>query len=190
MRTKDEAKERAVIQATIKVVNEIGFVSASISKIAKEADVSVATIYIYHKNKEDLMLNVYYEVKKELSAKYFHRMEHIDGVRARLKMLWSNVILSGSELPMLVSFAEQFSNSPYYELVDREKMVASYEILLSTITQGVKEGLLKEMTFETFVAFFIVPANFLGNRQLCANFETTQKNIDTTFNYAWETIAK
>ena len=57
MRTKDEFKQDALLKATIKLVNEIGFVSSSVSKIAKEAEISPATIYIYYKNKEDLLIS-------------------------------------------------------------------------------------------------------------------------------------
>ena len=52
MRYKDEAKQNAIIEATVKLVNQIGFAATSTSKIAKEANVSSATIYIYYKNKE------------------------------------------------------------------------------------------------------------------------------------------
>ena len=57
MRTKDEGKQDAIIKATIKLVNEIGFVSSSVAKIAKEANVSPATIYVYYQNKEDLLIS-------------------------------------------------------------------------------------------------------------------------------------
>ena len=66
MRVKDEIKQDALFEATIKVVNEIGFASSSVSKIAREAGISPATIYIYHKNKEDLLISTYVEVKKKL----------------------------------------------------------------------------------------------------------------------------
>ena len=66
MRVKDEIKQEALFEATIKVVNQIGFASSSVSKIAKEAGVSPATIYIYHKNKEDLLISSYVEIKKKL----------------------------------------------------------------------------------------------------------------------------
>ncbi len=65
MRTKDDFKQEALFQATIKLVNDIGFVSSSVAKIAKEADVSPATIYVYHKNKEDLKFaQLSYEMTK------------------------------------------------------------------------------------------------------------------------------
>ena len=37
MRTKDDEKAAALFEATVKLVNEIGFASSSVSKIAREA---------------------------------------------------------------------------------------------------------------------------------------------------------
>ena len=67
MRVKDELKQDALFKATIKLVNEIGFVASSVSKIAREADVSPATIYVYYKNKEDLLVSTYINIKQTLS---------------------------------------------------------------------------------------------------------------------------
>ena len=67
MRTKDDEKVAALFEATVKLVNEIGFVSSSVSKIAKEASVSPATIYVYYKSKEDLLVSTYIEINLDLS---------------------------------------------------------------------------------------------------------------------------
>ena len=58
MRIKDDEKREALFEATVKLVNEIGFVSSSVSKIAKEANVSPATLYIYYKNKITIMKRI------------------------------------------------------------------------------------------------------------------------------------
>jgi len=42
VRAKDEIKQEALFEATIKVVNQIGFASSSVSKIAREAGISPA----------------------------------------------------------------------------------------------------------------------------------------------------
>ena len=67
MRTKDEQKKEALLNATVKLVNEIGFASASVSKIAKEAGVSPSTLYVFFKNKEDLLLSTYIDIKLDIS---------------------------------------------------------------------------------------------------------------------------
>lgn len=186
MRTRDEIKEQAVMNATIKVINEIGFVSASIAKIAKEAGVSVGTIYVYHKDKEDLMYNVYYHVKERLANLYFRDLNETENLKAKLKTIWSNLIASGTEMPEYVSFAEQFANSPYYDNVNHSMVVES----LTPLFELLKNEKIKKMSLEAFIAFFVVPANFLGNRKLCKNFEVSEENIHQTFELAWEMIKK
>ena len=67
MRHKDEKKEQAVVAAAITLINERGFSEVSIAKIAKEAGVSPATIYIYYENKEDMLNKIYISLKTEMS---------------------------------------------------------------------------------------------------------------------------
>lgn len=188
MRVKDIAKQQAVIDATIKVINEIGFASASISKIAKEAGVSVGTIYIYYENKEDLVINVYYEVKKSLTEFYYQDLETTSNVKTQLNIFFNNVVKAGSSIPQFVAYAEQFANSPFHDKIDQEKMQVLAKPLLLILSRGVQEHKIKELSLELFVAFFVVPANFLGNRKLCSGFNVNKKSIDQAFELAWETI--
>ena len=67
MRTRNQAKYGAIIDATIKLTNELGFDGISISKISKKAKVSPATIYIYFENKEDLFTKLYIDIRNKMS---------------------------------------------------------------------------------------------------------------------------
>ena len=67
MRHKDENKNQAIFDATIELINEIGFSDISMSKIAKRAGLSSATIYVYYASKEDLLVKLYVNVKERLS---------------------------------------------------------------------------------------------------------------------------
>lgn len=190
MRVKDITKQQAVIDATIQVVNEIGFASASISKIAKRAGVSVATIYIYHTDKNDLMVNTYYEVKKTLSAFSYNGMDlDSNDIQAQFRILWQNLLKAGSIHPTMVSYAEQFSNAPYADMVDKDRIMVFAAPLLDLIQRGKREKVLKNITIETFMAFFVAPANYLGNRKLCAGFDVTETNIQEAFDLAWAAIS-
>lgn len=190
MRVRDIQKEQAVFEATIQVVNEIGFASASISKIAKAAGVSVGTIYIYYENKEDLVVNTYYQVKAALTKCYYEKMNATDDVKTQLNIFWNNVVKAGSSVPHLVAYAEQFSNSPFHDKVDQEKMGELAKPLLELLAKGVAENKIKNLSLELFVAFFVVPANFLGNRKLCGGFKVNKKNLNEAFELAWTTIKK
>lgn len=66
MRTKDENKIKAIKDAVIKLCAADGFTNLTTAKVAKTAGVSPATIYLYYKDKTDMLSRLYEEVKGEL----------------------------------------------------------------------------------------------------------------------------
>ncbi|RPJ78250.1 MAG: TetR/AcrR family transcriptional regulator, partial [Deltaproteobacteria bacterium] len=48
-------KHHKILEAAIKVFAEQGFFRSTISQIAKEAGVADGTIYLYFKNKDDIL---------------------------------------------------------------------------------------------------------------------------------------
>ena len=69
MRTRDENKEQSVRQKALELLVNQGFEGFSMQKLAKAAKVSPATLYIYYKDKEDLITSIGIEVGKKFSLK-------------------------------------------------------------------------------------------------------------------------
>ncbi|MFJ7934952.1 TetR/AcrR family transcriptional regulator [Sporosarcina sp. NPDC096371] len=58
---RDKPKYKQIVDAAVIVIAENGFHQAQVSKIAKEAGVADGTIYLYFKNKEDILISVFRE---------------------------------------------------------------------------------------------------------------------------------
>lgn len=58
---RDKPKYKQIIDAAVIVIAENGYHQAQVSKIAKEAGVADGTIYLYFKNKEDILVSVFRE---------------------------------------------------------------------------------------------------------------------------------
>ncbi|WP_397539546.1 TetR/AcrR family transcriptional regulator [Rummeliibacillus pycnus] len=58
---KNKPKYRQIIDAAVIVIAENGYHQAQVSKIAKQAGVADGTIYLYFKNKEDILISVFEE---------------------------------------------------------------------------------------------------------------------------------
>ena len=58
---RDRPKYKQIIDAAVIVIAENGYHQAQVSKIAKEAGVADGTIYLYFKNKEDILVSVFRE---------------------------------------------------------------------------------------------------------------------------------
>nr|WP_106780255.1 TetR/AcrR family transcriptional regulator [Lysinibacillus timonensis] len=58
---RDKPKYKQIIDAAVIAIAENGYHQAQVSKIAKQAGVADGTIYLYFKNKEDILISVFRE---------------------------------------------------------------------------------------------------------------------------------
>ncbi len=188
MRMKDDNKQEALFLATIQLVNEIGFAASSVSKIAQEAGVSPATLYVYFKNKEDLLISTYVEVKQRMGVAILQGLDETQPVHDILRKVWGNTFMYVSENKGEFRYAEQFSNSPYSDLVDKNRTRQSFEPLIRVVQRGIEQKILKDVNLDIFGAFMFHPILVLGNPNHCKMFETNKENIDVAFRMAWDAV--
>ncbi len=188
MRYRDEAKQDAIIRATVKLVNSIGFVATSISKIAKEADVSPATIYIYYENKEDLLVSTYVDIKRKMSAAILEDFDDSLPIRDIMKESWFKLFNFISNNPGDFQYTEQFSNSPYSSLVNKSEVEKHFEPLLEVVQRGIQQKIIKDVPLDILQIFILYPVTILSNPRLCADFDCDERSIETAFNMAWDAI--
>ena len=90
MRTRDENKEKVIKQKALEMIVQEGFDGLSMQKLAKAANVSPATIYIYFKHREDLIVQVAAEISNKITTatlKDFYPSMHL---KEGLKVQWIN----------------------------------------------------------------------------------------------------
>jgi AcrR family transcriptional regulator len=103
---------RSIKEAVVRLTLEEGFHGTSVSKIAKMAGVSPATVYIYFENKENMLHDIYSEYSEDI---YDYLLDSINRDMqgrqqiATLIQSYYNYILENKEI---FSFVEQFSNCP------------------------------------------------------------------------------
>lgn len=189
MRLQDENKKEAIFEASIKLVNEIGFVSASVAKIAKEAGVSPATLYIYHKNKEELLVAIYVELKRRLSEAILDGYDKNLEIKETMRGIWYKSFDFAEKHPDYMMFTEQFSNSPFSEKVDKEKVNKYFAPFLELFQKGIKEKILKDVPIEILGIFGFYPILILTNKKLCNVFSTNDDLSAISFEMAWDAIS-
>ncbi|AJS57618.1 TetR/AcrR family transcriptional regulator [Paenibacillus sp. IHBB 10380] len=59
MISRKHEKFELILEAALKVIAENGFHGSQISKIAKEAGIADGTVYLYFKNKEDILISLF-----------------------------------------------------------------------------------------------------------------------------------
>lgn len=188
MRTQDEEKKAALFEATVKLVNEIGFASSSVAKIAKIAGVSPSTVYVYYENKQDLLVSTYVELKLRMVRAVLEDFDDSLPLRDIMKRVWINMFKYITNNREYNSYIEQFANSPYTSLVNIEELEKPFMPLQKILQQGIQQKILKDVDSNFLVAFTFKPLAYLANPHLCHGVEYSEEDIEKAFGMAWDAL--
>lgn len=117
MRVRDENKVDSIFQQALKMIVEEGFDGLSMQKLAKAAGVSPATIYIYFKDRDDLLMQLYI-LEKERYFNYI--LEGFDpemDFATGLSVQWKNRARYIIDNPDRAHFMEHFSFTPLHQKI-------------------------------------------------------------------------
>lgn len=111
MRVKDEHKEQRLRLQALKMIAREGLEQFSVQKLAKKAGVSPATIYIYFRDKEDLILKLCGEALRKMTAISLDGFDPSMSFSEGLKVQWLNRARYGLRYPDEVALMEQVKHS-------------------------------------------------------------------------------
>jgi len=75
---KNKSKKEVILESATKVFSEKGFADATISEVAKGANLTSSGIYVYFKNKEDLLFTI---IENFLAKSVSGLKEHLQGIQ-------------------------------------------------------------------------------------------------------------
>lgn len=185
---KSEIKRQALVEATIKLVNSNGFHATPMAKIAKMAQVSPATIYLYFKNKQDLVNHVYLEVKKDFTAHAFKTYSPALSVEDGFKTVWHRIADFKLNQCDKALFLAQCDNTPVIDETSRQEGIRHLQPLLDLWQRGKDEGLIKPLSDYLLYAYTVKPLSFLMIMQQRGAFEIKKRHLKDAYQAAWDSI--
>ncbi|GEL07168.1 TetR/AcrR family transcriptional regulator [Salisediminibacterium halotolerans] len=87
MSKKRGEKYDQIIDAAVKVIAENGYHHSQVSKIAREAGVADGTIYLYFKNKEDILISMFEEKMGRFVEKIQERLNGVENTEEKMRIL-------------------------------------------------------------------------------------------------------
>lgn len=174
MRKKDDEKQQNIKRAVIRLILEEGFHGTSISKIAKVAGVSPATVYIYYENKDMMLQDIYREYSEEvffyLLSKISKEMDGRQLIEALIRSYYSYI----HEHDDIYYFVEQFSSCPALaSQCEAKKGVYSIYNLFDDMKA---RGMLKNYYNETLLAVIFSPIKTISNNH-CSTEEEKNRML-------------
>jgi len=185
---KSKDKKAALLQASLTLINEGGIQGASMAKVAKMANVSPGTIYIYFKNKQDLVNQLYLQIKQTFSEKAFEGYQEGLPIKESFELIWCNIAHFKINYLPESSFLSQCDNTPIIDRESREKGLIHLQPLLDLWELGKKKGIIKKISPYLLYAYTIYPMAFLLNKQYCEHLTLNKEKLNEAFVSAWDSI--
>jgi AcrR family transcriptional regulator len=186
MRTRDANKESLIQEKAIEMIVKQGLDGFSMQKLAKAANVSPATLYIYYKDRDDLISQIAITISNRLmetSLKGMHpKMSFADG----LELQWKNRMEFYFNHPMDVEFIEQIRYTPTYDSVKDTIRQNFGDVLGKFVHNAINRGELQPLPFEVYWALAFAPLYQLikfhtqGNSPANACFRITDDMVNQT----------
>lgn len=150
MRTRDLNKEEIVKQKAIEMIVSQGVEGFGMNRLAKECGVSVATLYIYYSDKEDLIRKVGIEIGRD----FFNKM--LDGFSADmsfkdgLKKQWENRIHFTLNFTQLAICFEILKQSTHGDAIVAEITGDFKKTMSQFMMRAIEQKEVVPVTFEVF----------------------------------------
>jgi AcrR family transcriptional regulator len=190
MRRKDTVKKENIIASAISLINEVGFAEASMSKIAKAAGVSPATLYTYFENKDDLLKELFIVSKKDMHKSIIKGIDASSATEATFRALLKNFIEYFQSRKDSCLFIEQFMNSPLIQKLTERDEREIESPFMGFFENGKAAGTLKQIDTELIFIYAISPLTQVAKKYASGSLELTDKNVATLIDMSWESIKR
>ncbi|HRH66304.1 MAG TPA: TetR/AcrR family transcriptional regulator [Bacteroidia bacterium] len=189
-RIRDEQKVELIYQAALELVLKQGFSGLKMADVAVHAGLATGTVYIYFKDKETLIHQLYNHLKKKCVEMYAEGLEGEDSFRKLVRRLWKQFFNFCIEHSAEVAFLEQYHRSPYLKSQNKKDSNYLYGPFLDMFSRGLQEKRLIKADKEIILALLVGPVHEMIRLHRDGTLKITPSVIDSTFEHVWECVKR
>lgn len=135
-------KTSRIIEAAVKVFAKKGFYQAKVTDVAKAAGVADGTIYLYFKNKDDLLIRLFEEKMEGFLQRFRSQLSKLDDPIIKLRTLvdvYFDLIEEDQELADVFQ-VELRQSTKFLKDYHNQKFLDFLNMISSIIEEGIKNG--------------------------------------------------
>ena len=144
-RRRTDDKRQRILNAAVKVFARKGYFAAKVSEIAHKADVADGTIYLYFKNKEDILVNLFDELMAEHIESARAELDTVQGAPEKLRAIATHhlAMLGGNRDLAIVFQVELRQSTKFMERFSASWLQDYFAIVQDVIEEGQADGSLR-----------------------------------------------
>lgn len=156
---KSSDKYHRILDAAVKVFAEQGFFQTTVSQIAGEAGVADGTIYLYFKNKDDLLLQFFNYKTNQVLDQFRQDVAKADNAEKKLRnLVHSHLTAFEKDYNMAVVYQTEARKGRHLEKSVENLTKMYLSIVGEIIEQGQTEGRFRKDLYFSLVKRFILGA--------------------------------
>ena len=147
-------KYEAILRAAIKVFARSGFFNAKVADVAREAGVADGTVYLYFKNKDDILVSIFNYVMDEALDQGRKRLDEVTDPREKLeRIVHGHLDRLGRDRDLAVVFqVELRSSTKFMEQFSATKVSEYLDMIRGVIEEGQRRGVFRKGINTTIAA--------------------------------------
>ena len=150
MRTRNVDKEQLVKQNAIEMLVEDGFQDFSMNRLAKACDISVATLYIYYHDKDDLIKKIGVTIGKNFLSEMLKDFSSNMSFKEGLKKQWENRSRVALKHPKEAACYEIIRHSSHGDYILKESLKDFKTVMGDFFHNAVNKKELVPVSLEVF----------------------------------------
>jgi TetR/AcrR family transcriptional regulator, multidrug resistance operon repressor len=150
MRTRNSAKEEMVRREAIEMLVRDGFQGFSMNKLAQASGISVATLYIYYRDKDDLIKKIGTDIGRKFMEKTLQGFDSKMRFAEGLKKQWENRAAFALKYPREVACYEIMRHSNHGDVITDESLKGFKETMSVFTHNAIKNKELISVSLEVF----------------------------------------
>lgn len=153
-----QQKKSAIIAAAVQVFARKGFYNAKVSDVADAAGVAAGTIYLYFKNKDDLLISLFEEKMEAILQRFRTHLQDIDDPVEKLHTMvdvYFDLIEEDKQLAAVfqvelrqsATFLKDYRNQKFLDYLNMIAAIIDDGIAQNFFRPDVHVGIIKVMIF-------------------------------------------
>lgn len=145
LKEKDRGKHEQIMDAAVKVFAKKGFYNSKVSEIAREASVADGTIYLYFKNKDDILISLFEEKMQLWIQRVDEAVAEVDDPLAKVRAFVSQHLFMIQEHKNLaeVMQIELRQSSKFMRRYVPVKYLEYLDLIGKIIEEGIQKGVIR-----------------------------------------------
>lgn len=137
-------KYESILLAAIRVFARNGFFNSKVADVAKDAGVADGTVYLYFKNKEDLLISIFNYIIDEAIERARKELVNLDNPGEKIhKLAGLHLDLMGRDENLAKVFQVELRQLKFMEQFSTSKLSIYFEFIRTAIEQGQQTGLFR-----------------------------------------------